>query len=297
MLVAGLAFVAHAAGRVGVVEIWAACRRAGPLVALVFLAPAVGLWLHAIGWRVLLPRDARPSALRSFRIFLGAQAGNEIGFGLLGEPLKVTHLGARHRDAAVAAVVLDNATAFVSLILFFITGLALSGGALPSPSPGSRAVALVLLVSVLALAWFLRPGKATALAGNCTRRPRWIFRAARMLDVCRRAAFDRPFDVLAATVFHYLGKLWIVAEFALLLHLLAPGTSDAAAFFGVASAAGSAVGAAVPGQLGVVEAAILGAASLRGIGASTALALALIRRARGWLWVLLGAAALPAMRR
>jgi hypothetical protein len=299
LFAAGIGFVAHAAGRTGVAEIWAVCRRSGLCIALVFVAPVVGQCLHAIGWRLLLPREARPCALRTFRIFLGAQAGNEIGFGLLGEPLKVTYLGARHRDAAVAALVLDNATAFVSLMLFFVTGMGLLCGALPItlPSWSTASVFVALFVLAVGGAWLVLRVKSVARVGDDAQHPRWIARAARMADACCRALVDRPLDVLAATALHYLGKLWIVVEFALLLHLLAPGTSDAAALFGVASAAGSAVGAAVPGQLGVVETAILGAASLRGIGASTALALALVRRARGRLWVLVGAAGLPAMRR
>jgi hypothetical protein len=297
LLVAGVVFVARAVGRVGVHRIWVDCLGAGPLVILVFLAPAVGQFLHALGWRFLLPLAARPPVARAYRIFLAAQAGNEVGFGCLGEPLKVSVLPPRHRDDAVAAVVMDNATAFLALLLFFGTGCALSGAALPGAARVARVAGGVLLASLLGagvVATWFGTGKATT-TGVARSRPggSLVTHARRALVICREMVAARPRDVVAATLLHYLGKLWIIAEFALLLGLIGKD-ARASAVFGVLSAAGSAVGAPVPGQLGIVESAILQAAALTGVAVSTALAMALIRRVRGWFWVLVGALSVPA---
>jgi hypothetical protein len=87
---------------------------------------------------------------------------------------------------------------------------------------------------------------------------------------------------------HYLGKLWLVAEIALGLHLLGEASLAPAVPLSLSWLGAAALGAAVPAQLGVVEAALVQGGAALGIAASSLLALALIRRARGMLWLLLG---------
>lgn len=315
----GIAVVTRLVIERGAGVIWNGCRHAGPGVGLVFLAPAIGQLLHAIGWRLLLPRAARPGMLRAYRIFLSAQAGNELGIGLLGEPLKVTELPLAHREAAIAAVVLDNATAFASLIAFFASGVALAGVPLMSSSV-ARASVLAALIGAAVVAGFwgavrgssrvaavtrrfaTRPavvvvgriatGSVLAIVRRIATRPA-VVRVRRAARSCCDAIVMRPLDVGGAFLLHYVGKLWIFAEFSLLLGLFGTGSLKTAALFGVASAAGSAIGAPVPGQVGVVEAAILRAALLAGVGASTALSVALVRRLRGCFWIVLGALFFP----
>ncbi len=307
LLAGGVAVVARLVIERGAGVIWNDCRHAGPGVALVFLAPAIGQLLHATGWRLLLPRVARPSMLRAYRIFLSAQAGNELGIGILGEPLKVTELSLEHRDAAIAAVVLDNATAFASLIAFFASGVVLAGLS-PMNATVARTVVLGALVGVgvvvvfwgavrgssrvVAVTRHIAIGSAVAVLRRVATLPA-VVRIRRAARSCQGAIVTRPLDVGGAFLLHYLGKLWIIAEFSLLLGLFSAGSLKTAALFGVASAAGSAIGAPVPGQVGVVEAAILRAALLAGIGASSALSVALVRRVRGCFWIVLGALFFP----
>lgn len=322
LLAGGIAVVTHLVLERGAGVIWSDCRHAGPGVALVFLAPAIGQLLHALGWRRLLPRGARPGILRTYRIFLSAQAGNELGIGLLGEPLKVTELPREHRDAAIAAVVLDNATAFASLIAFFASGVVLAGIPLMNATV-AHAIALGAPIGVAVVVGFLGVVRGSSRVAAVTRQfatgpavvvvrciATWpvvavmrrlatslaIARIRRAARSCRDAIVARPLDVGGAFLLHYVGKLWIIAEFSLLLGLFGQGSTKTAALFGVASAVGSAIGAPVPGQVGVVEAALLRAALLAGIGASTALSVALVRRVRGCFWIVLGALFFPSHR-
>jgi uncharacterized membrane protein YbhN (UPF0104 family) len=93
--------------------------------------------------------------------------------------------------------------------------------------------------------------------------------------------------VLGSVLLHLAGKLWIVAEMALLLALL--GFSPTLApWLGAASVLASVVGAAIPGQMGAVEAAVFAACTALGVDAPTAMALVLLRRLRGVLWIALG---------
>jgi hypothetical protein len=125
-------------------------------------------------------------------------------------------------------MVVDNVAILAALPLFLITtdlGLALSSSLGPTKRSwlvGSAAVLLLsaLLVSALVL-W--RP----------SRLPLWIRRSfgharcdrieqslARTAIAIQETLVERPYDVAAAVFFHYLGKLWILAELALLTYVL-----------------------------------------------------------------------------
>jgi hypothetical protein len=96
-------------------------------------------------------------------------------------------------------------------------------------------------------------------------------------------------NTVFALVAHYLGKSWIVAEFALALALVATASWHSSALLGFASLVGSSVGAPIPGQLGVIEGALVSAASLAGVTVPTVLTVAVLRRVRSLLWVVVGA--------
>ncbi|HEY4158178.1 MAG TPA: lysylphosphatidylglycerol synthase domain-containing protein, partial [Polyangiaceae bacterium] len=234
----------------------AAIRRAGPSVVLLMLAPLVGNFVHMLGWRALLPAEVRPSPWRAFRIFVAAQAGNEIGLGVLGESVKITTLPGEQRAVATKAVVLDNLSSLVALVAVIgsVTAFVWHG-------------ALSLLVLL---------GVGAALGG-------WL--AARK----RRSGSERLRSLVIAFVAHYFGKLWIVAEFALALALLAAASARSSALLALTSTIASCVGALVPGQLGILEAALAGSAAAAKLSASTVLTVSLLRRLRSVLWVALGA--------
>ena len=235
-------------------------RHAGPCVVLLVLAPVVGNFVHMLGWRGLLPVAARPRLTRAFAIFLTAQAGNEVGSGVLGESFKVSFLSSAQRAAALRAVVLDNLTALVALAAVVLSiGSALGGRLIERFLP--------LPVAFGALGFTLLGGAALAK---------------------RAFATTGSANLWAAFAAHYLGKLWIVADFALWLWLVAQAHWHSSALLGLVTTVASVIGAPIPGQLGVVEAALGGSAAWVGLGASTLLSVAVLRRARGLLWIALG---------
>ncbi len=236
-------------------------RHAGPAIALLVLTPAVGNFVHMLGWRGLLPAAARPRIGRAFAIFLTAQAGNEVGSGVLGESFKISLFPADQRAAAVRAVVLDNLTALVALGAVLLSiGSALGGRIIERVMP--------LPVAFGAL--------SVAVLGGAT--------------LAKRAlAADSARNVWGAFFAHYLGKLWVVADFALWLWLIAQASWHSSALLGLVSTVASVLGAPIPGQLGVMEAALGGSAAWVGVGASTLVSVAVLRRARGLLWIVLGA--------
>jgi uncharacterized membrane protein YbhN (UPF0104 family) len=101
--------------------------------------------------------------------------------------------------------------------------------------------------------------------------------------------------MLFALFAHFLAKLWIVGEFALALGLLATASWYSSALLGFAATLASCIGAPVPGQLGVVESTLVLFASSAHVNVATVLSVAVLRRARSLLWVLLGAAFLFAL--
>lgn len=238
-------------------------RHVGVGAGLLLLAPVVGNFVHMIGWRALLPTAARPGLGRSLAIFVAAQAGNEVGLGVLGESLKVSELPSEHRSAALRAVVLDNLAALAALFAVVLSiALFLSSAAVWHAFRGPAALACLAVL-----------GAALLVA----------------LGVWKRRARGSARSIILAFSAHYAGKLWIVAEFALVLALLGAVTVRSSAVLGLVSTLASAVGAAIPGQLGVLESALKGSAASCGLGACTLVSVALLRRARSVLWVALGA--------
>lgn len=238
-------------------------RRVGVGASLLLLAPLVGNFVHMVGWRELLPIAVRPSLGRALAISLAAQSGNELGLGVLGESLKVSELPREHRAIAWRAMLLDNLTALVAL-LAVIGSIALF---LAAVATERRAPTLVVAGGSVSLLVALLVGLSS-----------WA-----------RRAHGSAHGVLFAFAAHYAGKLWIVAEFALALALLGRVSLRSSALLGLVSTLASAAGAAIPGQLGVLEAALKGAASACGLGVCTLVSVALLRRARSLLWVVFGA--------
>jgi hypothetical protein len=237
-------------------------RRVGVGAPLLLLAPLVGNFAHMIGWRELLPVAVRPSLGRTLAISLAAQSGNELGLGVLGESLKVSELPREHRAIAWRAMLLDNLTALLAL-LAVIASIALFLAGFTTQRATSRLVVLgasvtFIVALLVGLSWWARRSQGAARG------------------------------VLFAFTAHYAGKLWIVAEFALVLALLGSVSLRSSALLGLVSTLASAAGAAIPGQLGVLEAALKGAASACGLGACTLVSVALLRRLRSLLWVVFG---------
>jgi hypothetical protein len=223
---------------------WSRCLELGAPLLVLLALPAMGHFVKMLGWRNLLPASQRPSLRESYAAFVAAQAVNELGFSVLGEPLKVIVLARHSRAEGLRAVVADNLSALLAL--------------------------LVVSATLLARPWLVAPLVVGALV---------------LLHAVKRRA-ERRFIVAFGA--HYLGKLWLVAEIALGLHFLGEASLAAAAPLALAALGAAAIGAPVPGQLGVVEAALVHSGAALGVAPSSLLALALIRRIRGLVWLVLG---------
>ena len=244
-----------------------------PLVVLLLL-PAVSNFVKMLGWRALLPAPARPSLPSAYGAFVAAQAGNELGVSLLGEPLKVLVLPRRERAAGLLVVVADNLIAFAALFAVLGTLAPYSGPFIRTPRLGSAALAVagaalvLLLLAVVVVA----------------RRSAW----RQKLTLARELVLQRPGAVAFAFTAHYLGKLWLVVEIGLGLSLLGLPALAASAPLSFAWTSAATLGAAVPGQLGVVEAALVQGGASLGLNVPALLTLALVRRLRACVWLVLG---------
>jgi hypothetical protein len=245
-------------------------HHAGPWVVVLLLAPIVGNFVHMLGWRSLIERNWRPSLWRAFRIFVAAQAGNELGTSVLGESVKILAFAPDKRSAAVRVVLWDNVTALVAVALSLLSVFALS-------PPVALGPALRRVLAVLTLVYV-----AVAVGA-------WILSAGKL------ASRPPVSNMLFALLAHFLAKLWVVVEFALALGLLATASWYSSALLGFAATLASCIGAPVPGQLGVIESTLVAFASSAHVNIATVLSVAVLRRARSLLWVLLGAAFLFAL--
>jgi hypothetical protein len=282
--VAGAAALALLLRRTGAEPVLRGIERVGPNFVLVLLAPVGGMVLHCCGWLVLLPKSLRPRPAMAFAAYVASQAGNELGAGVAGEPLKALVFPPSVRSRTLVALALDNGT-FISSTALCIAGAAFLPWASTSPVAaracawvGAASVALVLLaVLIILVAPLHRWGTGSGR----------MARFARGLASARTALLSQPRRVLGSVLLHLAGRLWIVAEMALVLVLL--GLSPALApWLGAASVVASVLGAAIPGQMGAVEAAVFAACAALGVDAPTAMALVLLRRLRGGLWITFG---------
>jgi hypothetical protein len=284
LLIAGVAALIVLLRRVGVEPVWRGVERVGPGFLLVAIMPLVGMILHCWAWLMLVPKPLRPRPTVAFAAYVASQAGNELGAGVAGEPLKALVFHPRVRGGTLVALGLDNGThiAATALLLAGAAFLPWSSTSLVSAHAcawaGATSLAVVLaVVLAILIAPFCR------LDGGNGR----VARCARLLLSARMALLSQPRLVLGSVLLHLAGKLWIVAEMALLLALLGKNPM-LAPWLGAASMLASALGAPIPGQVGVVESAVFAACTALGIDAPTAMALVLLRRLRGGLWIALG---------
>jgi hypothetical protein len=284
LLAAGMAALVVLLRRVGAEPVLRSIERVGPNFVWVLVAPVVGMVLHCCGWLVLLPKSLRPRPAIALAAYVASQAGDELGAGVAGEPLKALVFRRGVRSSTLVALALDNGThiAATALLLAGAAFLPWASTSLVSARTCAWAGAASLAVVSLAVLFiFLAPVRRwNAVSGRVARFVRW-------LDVARTVLLSRPRLVLSSVLFHLAGKLWIVAEMALLLALL--GLSPTLApWLGAASMLASVLGAAIPGQMGAVEAAVFAACTALGVDAPTAMALVLLRRLRSGLWIALG---------
>jgi len=272
--------------QVGILQVLDAIERVGWGAILIMLLPAIGLALHTFGWAVLLPAHLRPRAVEAFSIYVASQAGNELGGGVLGEPLKVSSAPPRHRTEATAVLLVDNAAALASTLGFGFLALVLLNPphiALPAEPLTIIAVVSVACFAALLLGRRFLPGVRDRIRDN----------ARRLRISLLTLLHHRPGRVAASFLAHALGKSWVVVEFAVALALAGDVPIDLSLVLGPASVLATIVGAPIPGRVGVMEASVLWAAQDHAVFFPSLMAIVLLRRIRGCLWTALGVCLTP----
>ena len=241
--------------------------------------------LQAAGWRLALPREARPPWLESIAATI---AGDAIGYLMwagpfAGEPMKALLLRgsvpvATGTAAGAAERAVYNLTA---AILVWAVLLNLLSEAHP------LAVGIGVIVSVLIVVALVRLERSLVSADDG--HPRSSFVAAtRRLWVTRRAAL--PVIAMLGVAQHAL----LVAEAYLMLGALGGATTIATALvFEAVTKIVNTAGMAVPARLGVSEGGSALLADALGFAATQGVSLALMRRVRALIWAGVGLALLP----
>jgi uncharacterized protein (TIRG00374 family) len=304
----GLGLLVLMVARVGPLKLWAEIARGGP--ALLWLLPVSLAWfaLNTWGWRLAV--DAPVPFTPLLRAYLCAEAVNNLTpfMALGGEPLKLTLLR-RHLkvDVALASVIGDNVVHALSAPFFMAAGLALGTHAFRiDPSLRAGALAATALLGLMAFALWAAGGRglAAALSRGIARRlgladPGWAEGAARVDQRLRGFLAGRTRRFWASLALHLAGRVLGAVEAWLIMAALGVPFSLAAAMFviAVAHAGVNLLFSFIPSQIGVQETAACLIFSAIGLDPASALALMLIRRTRGFLWIGIGLALLAPTRR
>ncbi len=257
---------------------------------LVLLYRSVSLVTAAQAWRLLYPAGQRQGLARmSLLRWICESVNSLLPVAQIGGDLVRAKLAARPNQGAQsgAAVVVDITLNLVVQILFVILALALLLSQGDSGYGGPLAAALLLTSIGVAAFWAIQKrglfsllARFVALIGRGAALDKAMTGASN-LDQAIAALYARPCDLQAALLWHILSTASRVGEVWLILYLMDRPASLAAALI-IESLAAMLRTAAflVPGGLGVQEGALLALGSLVGISGESALALALVKRAR-----------------
>jgi len=288
-------------------ETVANASRLGLALPVILLPGACWHLLRTWGWAIAFPDDARPSFTRLFRVRLAADA---VGFftvrGIANEPLKVLLLYDRVRpEVTTAAVALERlafavvGTLIAALISFFVVTRLSMPGAWDTVFTLLIVGAGVLLL-VAGLAARRRSGdylgrfvaaldRATGRRLEASRVVRFILEVEDLLLALLRGDRRRLVTLTAlATVCYLLMAIeiwlvfWAIGQPIGVMEGLAVET-----FARLASVAS----AAIPGNIGALEASNAAVVAALGLGGGGSLALT--RRIRALLWAAAGLAVYP----
>lgn len=288
-------------------ETIASARRLGLALPVILLPGTCWHVLRTWGWAVAFPEESRPAFTRLFRVRLASDA---IGFftirGIAGEPLKVLLLYDRVApEITAAAVALERlAFAVIGIVLAALISLvAVTRLAMPAAWDTVFTMLIIGAVLVLWLAGLVirrRPGdylgrlvaaiaRATGRQLEQARSIRFILAVEDALLQLIRGDRRRLVTLTVLAVVCYLLMtievwlvLWAVGEPSSVIEVLTIET-----FARLASVAA----AAIPGNIGALEAS--NAAVVAALGLSGGGALALARRIKVLLWAAAGLALYP----
>lgn len=306
---AGLCLLIWFAASLGFRNVGASLSQAGTGVFVVAGFHAVPLVLDALGWLTLTPVLVRSGWARFLAIRWASESiNNLLPVAQVGGDVVRIHLASRGTASPVtvaAGVIVDFTGGFVAKIL--LAGASLVFLVVPG-SAGNLANDLWYALAILtALGAAFLAMQAIPAIGESVRRgasrigPRTVSAAllgignvstavAELYRERDRVAWSWSLRTLAWVV--GAGEVWLG-----LWYLGSPiGLAPAIAFHGLSFLARSA-GFFIPGALGIQEGGYVLIGTIMGIPAETALALALIRRARELLFGLPGLAVLAVLRR
>lgn len=288
-------------------ETVASASRLGLALPVILLPGACWHVLRTWGWAIAFPDEARPSYTRLFRVRLAADA---IGFftvrGIAGEPLKVVLLYDRVApEVTTAAVALERlAFAVIGILIAALISVA-AVTRLSLPDAWDTVFTLLILGAVIVLALFgiiarRRSGdylgrfvtmldSVTGRRLEASQAVRFILNVEDVLLRLVRGNRRRLFSLTGLAVVCYLLMaievwlvFWAIGEPIGVIEGLAVET-----FTRLASIAS----AAIPGNIGALEASNAAVVAALGLGGGGALALA--RRIRALLWAAAGLAVYP----
>jgi uncharacterized protein (TIRG00374 family) len=286
-------------------ETFASARQLGLAFPLILIPGTCWHLLRTWGWAVSFPDGSRPAFSRLFRVRLAADA---IAFftvrGIAGEPLKVLLLYDRViPEIATAAVALERlAFAVIGIVIAaFISVAALTR--LSLPRAWDTLFTLLIAGAVIAL--------TTAILVARRRSGDYLGRLVERLDTKHRLGGSRvvkfildvedvllqlvrgdrrrliTLTVLAAVCYALMAiEVWLV-----LWAVGAPTTVTEALTVETFARLASVASAAIPGNIGALEASNAAVVAALGLGGGGALALA--RRIRALLWAAAGLALYP----
>ncbi|MFH1529237.1 MAG: lysylphosphatidylglycerol synthase domain-containing protein [Pseudomonadota bacterium] len=294
LLLLGLVLFGVLLVRAGLGDVWEASRAAGPGLLLILIAPLPYFLLHTWAWLLLMP-GARPSFGTALHAYVAAQALDELGGGVLGEPLKVLVVPGDDRRRGIAAVTLDNLSLLVSLVLVLVLG-----GILMS-MPGMRSLSTQRIIPAFLIVFGVGAALAVALLVGPGRLGAWLshrFPGGRVAafiaghrDVAetnRTFLTQHPDRFALGTLLHTLAKICIVGEMGLTLAVLGLYHPETAVWLGFGKLAAMVVTAPVPAQVGALDGALAWIGESMGLAAPAAMAVALLRRARSLAWIAIG---------
>jgi uncharacterized protein (TIRG00374 family) len=285
----------------------ASASRLGLALPVILLPGACWHLLRTWGWAIAFPDDARPSFSRLFRVRLAADA---VGFftvrGIANEPLKVILLYDRVKPEITTAAVALERLAFAVIgtaIAALISVFAVSRLAMPAAWEGiftSLVVGAVALLTVAGLLARRRSGdylgrlvtrldRATGRRLEASRVVRFILDVEDVLLELLRGDRRR---LVALTGLAAMGYLLMAIEVWLVFWAIdAPiGVMEGLAVETFARLA-SVASAAIPGNIGALEASNAAVVAAFGLGGGGSLALT--RRVRALLWAAAGLAMYP----
>ncbi|MBF8300503.1 MAG: hypothetical protein HW394_873 [Acidobacteria bacterium] len=288
-------------------ETVASARRLGLALPVILLPGVCWHVLRTWGWAVAFPEESRPSFTRLFRVRLAADA---IGFftvrGIAGEPLKVLLLYDRVApEITAAAVALERlAFAVIGIVIAALISLtALTRLSMPGAWDTMFTMLILGAVVVLTLAGLIARrrrgdylGRLVTTIDRATGRRLEASRVIRFIldveDVLLQLVRGDRRRIVTLTVLAVVCYLLMAIEVWLVLWAVGePGSVIEALTVETFARLASVASAAIPGNIGALEASNAAVVAALGLGGGGALALA--RRIRALLWAAAGLALYP----